>query len=158
MRSVTVAAPSISRPCPSRFKCAGLDPTHYTRDGPHATGAPRRCTSRAERRALPPSMGAAPDLQRRPRRSDERRMRASASRRSPHRGALVGVSVNKLRLTACAFVRLCATSAVPLAPACLVPVPSARVRPRGLCGISSLAHVAFGQSKAARYRCPSTRS
>ena len=46
---------------------------------PHGTtltqsGAPRRCTSRAERRALPPSKGAAPDLQGPHGRSDERRM------------------------------------------------------------------------------------
>ncbi len=45
-------------------------------DGPYATGAPRRCTSRAERRALPPSKGAAPDLQRWQRRFDERQMHA----------------------------------------------------------------------------------
>ena len=43
-------------------------------DGPYATGAPRRCTSRAERRALPPSTGAAPDLQGPHGRSDERQM------------------------------------------------------------------------------------
>ena len=38
------------------------------------SGAPRRCTSRAGRRALPPSKGAAPDLQRWQRRFDERQM------------------------------------------------------------------------------------
>jgi hypothetical protein len=43
-------------------------------DGPYATGAPRRCTFREERRALPPSKGAAPDLQRWQGRFDERQM------------------------------------------------------------------------------------
>jgi hypothetical protein len=39
-------------------------------------GAPRRCTSRAARRALPPSKGAAPDLQRWQGRFDKRQMHA----------------------------------------------------------------------------------
>ena len=89
-------------------------------DGPYATGAPRRCTSRAERRALPPSKGAAPGLQRRQGRSDERQMRVTHDDR--HTVELWWACL----LVAARHVRLCAASAVTLAPVHVLPVTSVR--------------------------------
>jgi hypothetical protein len=85
--------------------------------GPHATGAPRRCTSRAARRALPPLKGAAPDLQRRQGRFDERLMHV----RNDTLRAELDRRTCQLQCGACA--RACPAHSI-LSPA---PTPLARV-------------------------------
>jgi hypothetical protein len=116
-------------------------------------GAPRRCTSRAARRALPPSKGAAPDLQRRQGRFDERLMHVT------HATLRVELDRHTCQLPCGACQRAC-TAHSALGAHGSLPVYGAAVAGRFALtrGVGWPRIRTQGDAKSGNYRCPSTRS